>query len=131
MAKEKILVVEDESIIAWDVKNRLNELGYSVPSVSSSGEDAIEKSEEMHPDLVLMDIKIKGDVDGIEAAKQIYDRFDIPVVYMSAYSDDKTLKRAMLTKPFGYITKPFDDLELDALIVLTLESHRLKPKAKG
>lgn len=130
MAKEKILVVEDELIIAWDVKNRLNNLGYRVPSVIASGEEAIKKSEEIHPDLVLMDIRVKGKIDGIEAAKQISDRFNIPVVYITACSDEDTLKRAKLKKPFGYISKPFDDVELDTLILLTLKNHKLKSRIR-
>ncbi len=130
MTKEKILIVEDESIIAWDVKNRLNNLGYGVPSIIASGEEAIKKSEEIHPDLVLIDIKVKGKIDGIEAANQISDRLNIPVIYITAYSDEDTLKRATLKKPFGYISKPFDDVELDTLILLTLNNHKSKSRIK-
>ena len=107
MAKIQILVVEDESIVARDIQKTLQNLGYDVPCVVSSGEAAIQKAEENRPDLVLMDIVLKGKMDGIEAAEQICSRFNIPIVYLTAYTDDKMLARAKITEPFGYIVKPF------------------------
>ena len=99
----KILVVEDEGIVAMHLKNRLKSLGYAVSAVVFSGEEAIKKAAETHPDLVLMDIRLKGEMDGIEAAEQIRVRFNIPVVYLTAYTDDETLQRAKVTEPFGLL----------------------------
>ena len=90
MAKAKILVVEDEGIIAKDIRNSLKSLGYAVLAVAFSGEEAVEKAAETHPDLVLMDIRLKEDMDGIEAAREIRARFNIPVVYLTAYTDDSS-----------------------------------------
>jgi len=109
MANVNVLVVEDESIVAMDIRASLIRLGYNVPAITYSGEAAIKKAGELLPDLVLMDIHLNGKMDGIEAAQQIHDRFDIPVVYLTAYSDEKTLERANVTEPFGYIIKRFDD----------------------
>ncbi len=112
MSNPRILVVEDEGIIAKDIQNTLNRSGYSAIAVVSSGEEAIKKAMEAYPDLVLMDIVLEGNMDGVKAAEHIRDRFDIPVVYLTAYSDDKTLQRAKITEPFGYILKPFQEREL-------------------
>lgn len=126
MANEKIIIVEDESIIALDVENMLKSLGYSVPAVLNKGEEAVKKSEEIRPDLVLMDINLKGETDGIKAAEIIHNELHIPVIYLTAYSDDETLERARNTSPYGYIPKPIDSLELHTLIVLTLNSFKMK-----
>ncbi|MBN2030330.1 response regulator [bacterium] len=126
MAKEKIIVVEDESIVAFDIENILKNYGYSVPAVINNGEEAVKKSEEIHPDLVLMDINLKGGIDGVEAAEIINHQLNIPVIYLTAYSDDETLKRAIKTNPYGYIPKPIDSMELHTLIVLTLNSCKMK-----
>ncbi|MGZ7118983.1 MAG: response regulator, partial [Methanobacterium sp.] len=120
MSKVKILVVEDEKIVAIDIKRRLENMNYNVPEIISSGEEAIERAFELSPDLVLMDIVLRGDVDGIKAAQVIIDKYNIPVVYLTAYSDEKTLKRAKITGPFGYIIKPFEDRELHSAIEVAL-----------
>jgi len=120
MPKEKILIVEDERVVARDIQNRLKNLGYSVCGSASSGEDAVKKTSELQPDLVLMDIVLKGEMDGIDAAGQIRERFNIPVVYLTAFSDEKTLQRARLTGPYGYILKPFEDSELRSNIEVAL-----------
>ena len=112
MKTRQILVVEDERIVADDIKMSLQRLGYVVSGMASSGEEAVKKAEETHPDLVLMDIVLEGETDGVEAASVIRFRFDIPVVYLTAYSDKKTLERAKVTEPFGYILKPFEDREV-------------------
>ena len=130
MANAQILVVEDEGIIAKDIKNTLSLLGYSVIGIASSGEKAIEKAMETHPDLVLMDIVLEGDMDGVEAAEHIRDRFDIPVVYITAYSDDTTLQRAKITEPYGYILKPFQERELYTTIEMALYKHMIERKLK-
>lgn len=124
MASVKILVVEDEVIVAKDIADTLKSQGYDVPAIALSGEQAIEKTEQIQPDLVLMDIVLKGDVDGIEAAEQIRRRFDIPVLYLTAYTDEQTVKRAKITEPFGYITKPFDKRELYTNIEMALYKHK-------
>ena len=116
MAKAKILIVEDEALIAADIQYRLEDLGYEAPAIAASGEGAIKKAEMIKPDLVLMDIALKGDMDGIEAAGQIRDRFDIPSVYVTASMDEKMLEMAKITEPFCYINKPFDDKELSSAI---------------
>ena len=116
MAKAKILVVDDESIIANDIQDMLKDEGYDVPAIASSGEEAIKKAEEIKPDLVLMNIGLKGDMDGIDAAAHIHNRFNIPIVYVTAYMDEKRLERAKVTEPFGYIIKPFEDKELSSAI---------------
>ncbi|MBI5680757.1 MAG: methanogen output domain 1-containing protein [Methanobacterium sp.] len=130
MSSVKILVVEDESIVAMDIKHRLEGMDYIVPAIISSGEEAVEKAAETKPDLVLMDIVLRGDMDGIEAAQQINDTLDIPVVYLTAYSDEKTLKRAKITGPFGYIIKPFEDRELHSAIEVALYKHEMESKLK-
>jgi PAS domain S-box-containing protein len=130
MTNVKILVVEDESIVAMDIKHRAEGLGYSVTGITPSGEGAIEKAAETIPDLVLMDIVLKGDMDGVEAAQRIRDNLDIPVVYLTAYSDEKTLKRAKITEPFGYIIKPFEDRELHSAVEVALYKHKMESKLK-
>ncbi len=130
MSSVRILVVEDESIVAMDIKHRLESLDYEVSEIASSGEEAVEKAGETSPDLILMDIVLKGEMDGIDAAQIIKDRFDIPIVYLTAYSDDKTLKRAKITGPFGYIIKPFEDQELHSAIEVALYKHIMESKLK-
>lgn len=130
MEQIKILVVEDESIVAMDIKHRLESLDYEVPAIISSGEEAVIKAKDTRPDLVLMDIVLKGELDGIDAAQLIKDKYDIPVVYLTAYSDEKTLKRAKITGPFGYIIKPFEDRELHSAIEIALYKHKMESKLK-
>ena len=121
----QILVVEDERIVADDIKMSLQRLGYLVSGMTSSGEEAVKKAEEIHPDLVLMDIVLEGKMDGVESASIIRYRFDIPVVYLTAYSDKKTLERAKVTEPFGYILKPFKDRDLYTTIEMALYTHKM------
>ena len=130
MAQSRILVVEDEVIVADDIRRSLKNLGYDVPSIVSSGEAAIKKAEEDRPDLVLMDIMLQGKMDGIEAAGNIISRFDIPVVYLTAYSDEKILERAKITEPFGYLIKPYKDRELEINIEIALYKHRTMKELK-
>jgi PAS domain S-box-containing protein len=134
MSSAKILVVEDERITAEDIKDSLENLGYKVPTVVYSGEEAVKKTGELHPDLVLMDIQLEGEMDGIEAAEEIKKHFDIPVIYLTAYSDDDTLERAKRTEPSGYILKepsglihkPFEESELHSIIEITLYRHKME-----
>ncbi len=112
----RILVVEDEAIIAMDIQNILTKIGYSGAEVAQSGEESIQKVAAGPPHLVLMDIKLKGSLDGIEAARQIFHKYHVPVVYITAFGDENTLKRADGTARFGYITKPFEENDLQATI---------------
>ena len=128
MSSVKILVVEDESIVAMDIKHRLEAMDYNVPAIVSSGEEAVDKASLIIPDLILMDIVLRGDMDGIQAAQIIKDNYDIPIVYLTAYSDEKTLKRAKITGPFGYIIKPFEDRELHSAIEVALYKHEMESK---
>jgi signal transduction histidine kinase len=120
MTAEKILVVEDERVVARDIEKRLKKLGYIVSASVSSGEEAIKKVAELQPDLVLMDIRLKGEMDGIEAAEQIRGDFATPIIYLTAYADEVTLQRAKVTEPFGYIVKPFDERDLHVAVEVAL-----------
>jgi len=122
----RILVTEDEGIVAADIEDRLTTLGYTVTAVCSNGKDAIAKVDETMPDLVMMDIMIKGDMDGIQTATEIRSRHDIPVIFLTAYSDDSTFNRAKITEPFGYILKPFEERELKTNIEIALYKHRME-----
>ena len=130
MPGAQILVVEDEHIIALDIQTRLKKLGYNVPVVASTGAGAIQKAEQNRPDLVLMDIHLKGDMNGTEAAEQIRTRFDIPVIYLTAYADETTLERAKVTEPFGYVLKPFEERELHTVIEMALYRHKLDERVR-
>ncbi len=130
MVETHILVVEDEVIVAEDIRRSLQNLGYNVPAVVSSGKDAIKKVEESRPDLVLMDIMLHGDMDGIEASGQIRSRFNVPVVYLTAYSDERILERAKISEPFGYIIKPFKERELQINIEIALYKHRVETELR-
>jgi hypothetical protein len=130
MVKARILIVEDENIVAFNIQKRLEELGYTVVAVIPSGEAAIQKVAENYPDLVLMDIKLKGRVDGIEAAEQIRSQFPIPVVYLTAYTDEETLNRAKLTEPYGYILKPFEARDLGTTIEVALYKHQIEQQLR-
>jgi len=130
VASVKILIVEDESIVALDLENRLKSLGYSVAAVVASGEEALQKATETLPDLVLMDIRLKGHMDGIEAAQEIRARFDVPVVYFTALTDDDTLHQARITEPLGYILKPFEEKELRKTIEMALHKHVMEIKLR-
>ena len=126
MSKAKILVVEDEVITAKAIVSALKNLGYDVLGYVGSGEEAIQKASEDSPDLILMDIVLYGEMDGIEATAQIKDRFNIPVVYLTAHSDDSTLEMAKITEPYGYIIKPFEDRELLVAIEIALYKHKME-----
>ena len=126
MARAQILLVEDDSIIVMELEDRLYSLGYAVCTATAYGEEAIDKAAELGPDLVLMDIRLKGAMDGIEAATEIRARYDIPVVYLTAYADSNTLQRAQVTEPYSYIVKPFEDRELHIAIEMALYKHRME-----
>lgn len=130
MIKVRVLVVEDEAIIAKDLQWRLEGMGYEVPYVAASGEEAVAKTLELSPDLVLMDIMLLGTMDGIEAADRIRSQANIPIIYLTAYADDEILERAKITEPFGYLVKPIGDRELHSNIEITLYKHNLDERLK-
>lgn len=126
MGKNSILIVEDESIVAMGIKQKLNRLGYDVCNLVSTGEDAIKKAKEEKPDLILMDIKLKGKIDGIDAAKKIGENYNIPIIYLTAYGDENTLERAKVTEPYGYIIKPFKERDLRTSIEIALYKSNIE-----
>ena len=126
----KILVVEDEAIIAKDMERRLKKNGYAVTSIAATGSDAVKRAGEDAPDLILMDIVLPGELDGIDAAGLIRTQWDIPVIYVTAYSGKEVLERAITTEPYGYITKPFEDSELCRTIEMALFKNRMERKVK-
>lgn len=122
----KLLIVEDEGVVAWHIQEALENLGHIVVASVASGQKAIEIAAETQPDLVFMDIRLKGKVDGIEAAQEIRQQFNIPVIYLTAYADDQTLERALSTNPFGYLIKPFQEKELRTTLEIALHRHKLE-----
>ncbi|HUX14629.1 MAG TPA: response regulator [Spirochaetia bacterium] len=128
MAGERILIVEDEQIVALDIKMHLQKYGYSVPATFASAEDALREMPMLEPDLVLMDIKLQGRMDGLEAASQIKSDFGTPVILLTANADESTIQRAKFTQPFAYIIKPFEERELRTAIVLSLYRHEMEQK---
>ena len=129
MTEKQLLIVEDEIIVAEDIRRSAQHMGYAVLSIASSGEEAIKKAQELNPDLVLMDIMLNGEMNGIEAAEQIRS-FNIPVIYLTAYSDERTFERAKITEPFGYVIKPFKERELQINIEIALYKHEMEKKLK-
>jgi len=120
MSKTRILVVEDESIVAKDIQKSLEKLGYEVPATASSAASAYEKLEEIQPDLVFLDIKLKGEEDGIHIAEHIREKYNIPVIFLTSYVDQITLDRAKVTEPYGYIVKPFNESDLKTTVEMAL-----------
>ncbi len=130
MDKRRILVVEDERLVARHIETMVLGLGYDVIGVVSTGEDAVRVALEALPDIVLMDIMLRGDMDGIMASRQIWDKAAIPVIYLTAYADGGTLERAKVTQPFGYLLKPFEERELYSAIEMALYKHGMDMKLK-
>lgn len=120
MEKKKIFVVEDESIVSLEIQSRIKHLGYIVSGTAASGDEAIRKVMDLKPDLILMDIRIKGEIDGIETAAEIKKIYDVPIIFLTAYADPVTIQRAKITDPFGYIIKPFEERELHISIEIAL-----------
>jgi DNA-binding response OmpR family regulator len=130
MAKANILVVEDEAIVALDIQTRLIQLGYDVAGICSTGEDAIKRADEFKADLVLMDIMLGGKINGVEAARQIRMQYNIPVIFLTAYSDEATLQQAKMIEPYGYLPKPFDGRTLKTTIEIALHKHKMERERK-
>jgi PAS domain S-box-containing protein len=128
MSSGSILIVEDESVIAAQLQQVLSRFGYSIVGKATSGEDAIAQAEALHPDLVLMDTRLIGKMDGAEAARQIHTNYDIPIVYLTAYADDARLQIAKDSEPYGYLVKPVQDRELYATIEMAFTKHQLVRK---
>ncbi|HOO89425.1 MAG TPA: diguanylate cyclase [Syntrophales bacterium] len=124
--KKQILIVEDEQIIAMDIHNRLLDMGYGVAAVVSSGEEAVRKTEELRPDLILMDITLGKGIDGIEASNRINTKFNIPIIYISSNIAEDRMEQIQATNPFGFITKPFEDKYLRITIEMALYRHRME-----
>ena len=123
MAKTNVLVVEDESIVSKDIQHSLKKLGYNVVGASATGEKAVELAHETKPDIILMDIMLKGEMNGIETADQIKKELNIPVIYLTAYADESTLTKAKVTEPYGYIIKPFKEVDLHTSIEMALYKY--------
>ncbi len=130
MSETTILIVEDEIIVAEDLSGKLRRLGYGIAGIAAAGEEAIGMACDLRPNLVLMDVRLEGEMDGIETAREIQRRQDTPIVYLTAHSDAATLNRAKLTGPFGYILKPFDERELVTQIELALYKHQAERKIR-
>lgn len=128
--KARILIVEDESIVALDMRSRLQVMGYEIVALAASGPEAIAAAEKAAPDLVLMDIKLKGDMDGVQAAEHIRRSRDVPVIFVTAFADERTLERAKVTQAFGYILKPFQEREVLISIEMALFKHRMERDLK-
>ncbi|WP_373839427.1 response regulator [Methanospirillum sp.] len=126
----KILIVEDEMLISMEIKQKLMEMGYNVVGQAITGESAIQKAGEKKPDLILMDIRLKGELDGITAAKRVMELYDIPIIFLTAHSDKATLERAIAVSPSGYLLKPFKGRELMTNIEMSLHKHRIKQKVR-
>lgn len=131
MHRPRLLIVEDEKIIAMDLAIRLRSMNYTVEASVSNGADAIDEVAQGNIDLVLMDVMIEGDIDGIETARRINDRFDLPIIFLTAYADEGTFQRAFGTQPAAYLIKPFQDRELDLTIRTVLQNHRLEQRLKA
>jgi PAS domain S-box-containing protein len=128
--KTNVLIVEDEGLIALDLKKKLERAGYGVSGIADSATEALAAIAEMGPDLVMMDIRIRGPQDGIETADEIRQRFHIPVIFVTAHADDDTLERARITEPFGYIVKPFHRMDFRPQIEMALWKHRMEQKLR-
>jgi CheY-like chemotaxis protein len=126
MGSARILVVEDEIVVANQIQRELGRMGYHVCSLATSGREAITIAESERPDLVIMDIMLSEKMDGIETARHISSRYQIPVIYLSAYSDDDIVQRAKATEPFGYLIKPFRSKELQLNVEMALHKHRME-----
>lgn len=124
MNKGRIFIVEDEALIAMELADRLARLGYEVVGTASRGEEALDRVPDLAPDIVLMDIRLAGDLDGIEAARRLRERTEVPVIYLTAYADPALIERATMTDPYGYLSKPFEAKEIVATIEMALYKHR-------
>lgn len=128
---QRILVVEDEIVVAMDIQNSLESWGYEVVDLVTTGEAAISAAKDNRPDLILMDIRLKGNLDGTETAFQIRSEIDVPVIFLTAHTDDHLVDRSKASQPYGYIVKPFEDRELQITIDLALYKHKMERKLRA
>ena len=126
----RILIVEDELLIAKGIQRCLRTYNYSDTHIELNGEKAFDKVHDINPNLILMDIMLKGDMDGIETAQKIRSIFDVPIIYLTSYSDKQTMERAKQTEPYGYILKPFEDNELICSIERAICKHQMEKKLR-
>ncbi len=125
MCKLKILIIEDNNLIALNLQEQLKRLGHNIIKIVSNGKNAIKLTEETNPDLILMDIQLKGDLDGIETAQIIKDKYNTPIIYLTAYYTNELLDRAQKTQPVAYITKPYEEEELQAAVQSLQKANNL------
>ena len=125
-----IFIVEDEAIVASDIKETLISLGYTAAGIAKSGEIALEKIKDIRPDLILMDIHLAVELDGVDTAGKVHALYDIPVIYLTAYADKILLDRAKVTEPYGYVVKPYDERELHSVIEMALYKHHVEREIK-
>ena len=131
MANTKVFILEDENIVAKDIEQSLKKLGYDVVGVASSGEKVKELLKDgVKPEIFLMDIMIKGDMDGIEVAEYVKEKYNLPVIFLTAYADENTLSKAKITEPYGYILKPFKEIDLHTTIEMALYKHQKTAEMK-
>ena len=130
MGNVSVLVVEDENIVAKDIQQSLLKMGYKVIGTASSGEKAKEILKENQPDIILMDIMLKGNMSGIDTAEYVKDIYDLPVIFLTAYADENTLSKAKITEPYGYILKPFKEIDLHTSIEMALYKHKKTSELK-
>jgi CheY-like chemotaxis protein len=130
-SRPKVLIVEDEAIVACDLERRLRKAGYAVSAIAATGELALRSIEETFPDLVLMDIHLQGPSDGIVLASQVRDRFHLPVIFLTAFADKATLERAKATGPYGYLVKPVTHINLASTIDVVLHKHRAEQELRN
>ena len=126
----RILVVEDDRVVSRDIQQQLKRIGYDILGSATTGEASVAFAARDRPDLVLMDIRLEGDMDGIDAARQIRDDSQAPVIFLTAYADDETVERAGLAEPFGYLMKPFDDQQLRTAIEIALYKHAAEKRLR-
>ena len=127
---EKILIVEDEGIIAREINARLKKMGYEVVGIADNGEDAYNKAIQQKPDLIMMDINIKGDLDGIQTARKILNDYEVPVIFLTAHTDDRTLERAKMANPYGYVVKPFQEQDLKIRLEMAFQRSRYERQSR-
>ncbi|MBL4578244.1 MAG: response regulator [Flavobacteriales bacterium] len=130
MKKANILIVEDESIVAKDIQHTLEKLGYAVMATLPEGEKAVEFVKNELPDLIFMDIMLKGEMTGIDTAIQIHRNFSVPIIYLTAYADKDTLSKAKISQPHGYIIKPFKEVDIRTAVEIALYKHKKEDKIK-
>lgn len=129
MSAKKILIIEDEMVFAMELKKSLQLLGYTIVGVARRGAEGVRLARETWPDLILMDIHLQGSMDGIEAAEKINSLYSIPIIFLTAYSDDATVSRVIRTEQYGFLTKPFNDRELYSNIEMAISQHRTRKKS--